>query len=34
MTNLLCVTHDENGVAYTGAQNGKIYKWMGGSIKQ
>ena len=32
-TNMLCVTHDLNGVAYTGAQNGMIYKWQNGSLK-
>ena len=33
MTNLLCVTHDENGNAYTGAQNGSILKWTNGGLK-
>jgi len=33
MTNLLCVSFDENNVAYTGAQNGNVIKWMNGSIK-
>ena len=26
-TNLVCVTYDDKGIAYTGAQNGSIYKW-------
>jgi hypothetical protein len=32
-TNLLCVTYDELGTAYTGAQNGSIYRWSGNSVK-
>lgn len=32
-TNLVCVTYDDKGIAYTGAQNGSIYKWQGGSMK-
>lgn len=32
MTNLLCVTSNEKGEFYTGAQNGYIYKWGGNSI--
>ena len=33
MTNLVCVTYDEKGIAYTGGQNGCIYKWSGSSVK-
>lgn len=32
-TNLVCVTYDDKGIAYTGAQNGNIYKWQNGGLK-
>jgi hypothetical protein len=31
-SNQLCVAHDENG-AFTGGMNGKIYRWINGSLK-
>lgn len=33
VTNLLCVTFDEQGIAYTGAQTGEIMKWANGSLR-
>lgn len=32
MTNISCVTYDEQGRAYTGGTNGEIYRWQGGSL--
>jgi hypothetical protein len=31
-TNFACVTYDDHGIAYTGGQNGSIYKWNSGSL--
>ena len=30
--NLACVVYDDEGFAWSGASNGSVYKWKGGSL--